>query len=108
MQSNDIGWSPTEQDIAHEAFTKAYDREITALLQEVRKQANEIILIEDLWRLHDFLSARRHDIDGKYEYKYPMLIFVFARLIQEQWLHLEDLQGLAPDKLAKISALVRM
>jgi Photoprotection regulator fluorescence recovery protein len=108
MQATDIQWSNTEQEVAKAAFDKAYEREINALVQEVHQQADAITQLDDIWVLHDFLSARRHDIDGKYDYRYPVLVFVFARLLKEGWLHLEELEGLEPDKLKKVAALSRM
>jgi hypothetical protein len=36
------------------------------------------------------------------------LIFVFAQLVREGWLHIKDLEGLEVDKIAKVSALTRM
>jgi len=107
-QVSNTQWSETEQKIAKTAFDKAYQREIEALLELVREKSSTITQLEDLWHLHDFLSARRHDIDGKYDYEYSMLVFVFARLVKEQWLHLDELQGLSPDKLAKVAALSHM
>lgn len=108
MQVSDSDWSKIEKQIARTAFEKAYEREIQALLQDVRGGASAIVEVDDLWKLHDFLSAKRHDLDGKYDYRYSVLIFVFARLIQEGWLHLHELEGLAPDKLTKVKALTRM
>ncbi|MFP4413551.1 hypothetical protein [Coleofasciculus sp.] len=35
-------------------------------------------------------------------------MFLFARLVKEEWLKLEDLSGLDQSKLAKINALARM
>lgn len=108
MQVNDIKWSQTEEKVARAAFDEAYNREIQALIEEVRARSGEIAELDDLWKLHDFLSARRHDIDGKYDYRYSDLIFVFARLVREGWLHLNELDGLEPDKLTKVAALTRM
>lgn len=108
MQVSEAEWSKTEQKVAQEAFEKAYEREIAALIQEVRAQASAIAELDDMWRLHDFLSARRHDIDGKYDYSYSVLIFIFARLVKEGWLHLDELKGLQADKLTKVAALARM
>jgi hypothetical protein len=105
---SDITWSKTEQEIAKKAFEKAYEREIKALIQEVREQASGIREVDDMWCLHDFLSARRHELDGKYDYRYPGLIFVFANLVREGWLQLDELEGLNADKLTKVSALTRM
>lgn len=108
MQMMDSTWSSTEEVIALAAFEKAFERERNALLAEVRERARVIVELDDLWRLHDFLSARRHDIDGKYDYRDTTLIFVFAQLVKEGWLDLNDLQGIEPSKLTKISVLARM
>ncbi len=108
MQVTDIEWSATEKKVAQAAFNKAYEREIQALIQHVSEQASAVSTPTDVWQLHDFLSAKRHDLDGKYDYRYSGLIFVFARLVKEKWLHLDELEGLEASKLSKISALVRM
>ena len=68
----------------------------------------EIAELDDLWDLHDLLSTKRYEIDGKYNYDSSTAVFDFAKLIEEGWLSLEDLQGLKPELLSKISALVRM
>ena len=108
MQVSEAEWSNTEKKVATDAFDRAYKREIDALISEVRVQASALAQLDDLWSLHDFLSARRHEIDGKYDYRYSVLIFVFARLVKEGWLHLDELQGLDTDKLTKVAALARM
>lgn len=108
MESIDSTWSEQEQVIAKHAFDVAYEREVFALVRLVSEKANTLVEIEDVWQLHDFLSARRHEIDGKYDYRYSILPFVFAQLVQQGWLRLEELEGLAPEKLAKIVALTRM
>jgi hypothetical protein len=108
MQVNEIQWSKTEKEIAQAAFDRAYEREIKSLMEEVRQRSSTLAVIDDVWNLHDFLSARRHDIDGKYDYQYPALIFVFARLIKEGWLQLDELNGLDTVKLTKVAALARM
>jgi hypothetical protein len=108
MQTSELQWTAQEQSIAKAAFDKAYQREIQALVQVVRDHASSIAGTEDVWRLHDFLSARRHELDGKYDDRESALIFVFADLVKEGWLSLGDLDGLDTVKLSKISALTRM
>ena len=105
---SDVSWSDAEKEIAQTAFKKAYEREIAVLIQEVRAQATSLSELEDLWSLHDFLSARRHDVDGKYDYRYSVLVFVFSRLVKEGWLDLDELTGLEQSKLSKIAVLARM
>ncbi|MBE9159135.1 hypothetical protein IQ265_20180 [Nodosilinea sp. LEGE 06152] len=108
MQTSELQWTSQEQSIAKAAFDKAYEREIKALVQVVRDQASAVADTDDVWRLHDFLSARRHELDGKYDGREAALIFVFADLVKEGWLSLDDLNGLDALKLSKITALTRM
>ena len=108
MPDSSADWTQTEKAIARAAFDKAYEREIAALITKVREQASEIAELEHVWNLHDFLSTKRHDIDGKYDYRYSVLLFVFAQLVKEGWLELDELQGLTTEKLSKIKALMLM
>jgi len=107
MQHIKDTWTVTEREIAQEMFNRAYKREIEALLKDVREKASSIANLDELWQLHDHLSARRHEIEGKYEYDYTSLLFVFAELIRDGWLHLDELKQLDTGKLAKISALTK-
>ena len=108
MQATDKQWSSQEEKIAQEAFNKAYEREITALIQQVEQQAQQVEGAEDLWHLHDLLSAKRHEIDGKYHYDPANLLFILAELVQGGWLKLQELQGLEKNKVSKIRALTLM
>jgi hypothetical protein len=105
MQVTESNWTESEQEIAQQAFDRAYERETKALIEHIRQGAGEVQRLDDIWSLHDFLSARRHDLDGKYDYRFSVLIFVFASLLKEGWLHLDDLTGLESDKIAKIRSL---
>ncbi|NBD15895.1 MAG: hypothetical protein GVY04_07040 [Cyanobacteria bacterium] len=108
MQVTDKQWSSQEEKIAQEAFNKAYKREIAALIQEVEQQAKQVEVVEDLWHLHDLLSAKRHEIDGKYHYDPSTLLFILAELVQGGWLKLQELEGLEQNKVSKIKALTLM
>lgn len=101
-------WSETEENIAKKALQKAYERETTTLIATIRDRASSITELEDLWYLHDLLSTKRHEIDGKYEYNESTIVFDFARLVKEGWLYLDEMKGLNPEMLSKISALARM
>ncbi len=89
-------------------MTLARQRETETLVKTVRSQAGEIENIDDIWCLHDFLSAQRHYIDGKYDNRESGLLFVLAELVKEGWLTSDELKFLNLAKLAKITALVRM
>jgi hypothetical protein len=105
---HDETWSRSEKTIARRAYDQAYDRELAALADEVRRRATAIAEPHHIWALHDFLTRRRKEIDQTYDYRYSQLVFVFARLIGEGWLSEADLTGLADEKLAKIRLILEM
>jgi hypothetical protein len=108
MQAINTEWTTTEEEVAKTAFDMAYKREVGALIDSVRYRASSLAEIEDMWRLHDFLSVKRHEVDGRYDYRLPTLVFVFAGLVKDGWLSLNELEGLNADKIAKIAALTCM
>lgn len=108
MQGTETDWSELEKQVAEKAFHSAYKRETTALINEICEKVSLVTEIEDVWQLHDFLSAKRHEIDGKYDFDYSAFIFLFARLIKDKWLSVDELSGIAAEKLSKMSALSRM
>ncbi len=101
-------WSETEKKIVGETLKRAYERETLALMEKIREQASLMREIDDAWRLHDLLSAKRHEIEGKYDDRDSVLLFVLAQLLKDKWLQLNELEGLDRDKLSKIAALSRM
>lgn len=108
MQVSEAEWTDSEKKIARSAFDNAYEREIEALLKQVQEQASTVADLDNLWQLHDFLSAKRYEVEGKYDFQYSVLLFVFAGLIKDGWLHLDELEGLDKDKLSKVIVLSRM
>lgn len=108
MQVSDTQWSSQEMAVAQTALKTAYERETTNIVQSVREQASEISHIDDLWHLNDFLSARRFDLDGKYDDREEEVLFVLAKLMKEGWLTATDVDGLDSEKLTKMKALTRI
>lgn len=107
-QQTEVQWSTTEKEIAGAALKKAYDSEVEALIKSVQEKVSLITAPEDVWQLHDFLSASRHDIEGKYDDREPFLLYTLSRLVKDGWLKLSELAELEPDKRAKVSVLTRM
>jgi hypothetical protein len=95
-------WTKREKDIARKAFDAAYERECKAISQNVRKMTVGINDQRGLWRLLEYLTKKREEMDEKYDYRYSVLPFVLARLIHEGWLIQEDLAGLSDEKLTEI------
>jgi hypothetical protein len=61
--------------------------------------AAEVKEPSELWKLEEYLTQRRKEIDHKYEYRGAMLRFVFGTLLHEGRLTEEQLRGLGEDKL---------
>ncbi|MDA0268481.1 MAG: hypothetical protein O2890_08990 [Cyanobacteria bacterium] len=101
-------WNSEEIRIAQAALQKAHASEIAALISYVQVQASSVTAPEDVWQLHDFLSAKRHDIDGKYDDRESFLMYTLSRLIKDGLLTLAELEGLSVDKKTKINLLTRM
>ena len=102
------GWSASEDTIARQAFERAYERALDGLIEHLRDRLPQLNGAESLWELHDFLSIQRHAIEGRFDFREPGLLFVFAGLLKDQLISLEELQGLEAIKLAKISAMTRI
>ena len=105
MNLREMKWSKTEKEAARRAFEGAYRKECGAIAAKIKEMAAATSEPEDLWRIHDVLTKQRRQTDEKYDYRYSVLLFVFARLLQEGWITETDLQGLADDKIEAIRYL---
>ena len=92
-------WTPKEKAIARRAFDLALQRELVATVQEAKQMAERIKEPSQLWELEHHLTQRRKEINAKYEYKYTVLLLVLGDLVREGRIDLNELQGLAEDKL---------
>ena len=102
IRAEEMKWSKPEKEIARWAFRAAYNRECNAILESVSKMAAETKDPSGLWEIHDYLTEKRKDAGEKYDFRYSVLLSVFARLIWEGWMHQEDLAGISEDKLQEI------
>jgi hypothetical protein len=99
---NSIGhakWSGEEKAVARRAFRHALGQELEAVIREAKNRAARIKEPSELWDLEEFLTQRRQEIDRKYDYRYSVLLLVFANLLREGCISEEDLRGLSQDKL---------
>jgi len=56
----------------------------------------------DIFRVQEYLTEQRRIVDRLYDYRYSRLLEVFGRLLSDGWLKEGDLNGLQPEKIAKI------
>ncbi|MBI1940415.1 MAG: hypothetical protein HYS33_02780 [Acidobacteria bacterium] len=102
----DLQWSKAEKAAARRIFDTAYEQESKAIRAELKRMIGNASEPRDIWRIHDYLSAQRRETDRKYDYRYSVLILVFARLFSEGWLTEDDLRGLHRDKIEMIKRAV--
>ncbi len=108
MQQSDIQWSSEDKRIALAALKKAYSREVDQLIKTVRESASSISQLDEVWQLHDFLSAKRHEIDGRYDDRESFLMFTLSQLVKSGLVQIAELAELDPAKQAKVKVLSRM
>ena len=108
MNVREFSWSPSEKKAARTAFDAAFSRECDAIRREVEARLGRSANPPDLWRVHDYLSEKRRDVDRKYDYRYSVLIAVFGTLLREQWITEKDLSELRPDKVEAIKIIASL
>jgi hypothetical protein len=99
----DFKWSHAEKVIARQAFERALHNELQCTIREAKDRAAKIIKPTELWELEEWLAERRQDINRRYDFRYSVLPIVFAHLLREGRLKEDDLKGLHPEKLERIS-----
>src|SRR5213594_268627 len=87
-------WSPRQKKAARAAYDLALDRELRAIRQETEALLQKWRDESAIWRVHDYLSAKRREVAEKYDFRYSVLILVFSRLVSEGWLTEDDLEGI--------------
>ncbi len=104
-----VGWSSAEKKVARVAFNAALACECAAIRREVEAMLQRSSDPAEIWRVHDYLSRKRREIDDKYDYRYSVLMTVFSRLFAEGWLNEGEIAALTPEKVEwiKRSASVR-
>jgi hypothetical protein len=95
-------WSPAEKAIARKAFDRALHQDLEAIIRQAKKMAGSVEQPSDLWELERYLTERRKEIDRQYDYRYSVLLSVFADLIQKGRIREQDLEGLSEEKLRHI------
>src|ERR1700676_1589807 len=100
-------WSSAEKAIARKAFDRALHQDLEAIIRQAKKMAARIEQPSDLWELERYLTERRKEIDRQYDYRYSVLLNLFADLIQKGRLREQDLQGLSEEKLRHIRQMAQ-
>ena len=101
-------WSPAERRIARRVFDSALDRELAQVMAEFKRRAAAATLPQDMWAVEKYLAQAGRDIGAKYDYRYSVLEFVFARLLREGRIEDSELHGLSDDRLERIRRIATL
>jgi hypothetical protein len=102
---DNLKWSESEKKLSRRIFEAALEAELSEILAEFKSKASAAATAEAMWALEEYLAQKRREVDGKYDYRYSQLLFVFGRLVREGRLREEQLSGLAPEKLSYIQRM---
>jgi hypothetical protein len=97
-------WSGAEKKIARKAFDRAFERQCATITGKAKQILAASAPPYGIWQVHDYLTRERKNVDLTYDYRYSVLISVFARLLRQGWLKRADLAGLSPDKIELIES----
>ncbi len=86
MPNDQFTWSPAEKKLARKAFTQAYEAQCSAIIGSVKLMIAKASSPQDLWQVHDYLSEQREETDQLFDYRYSVLVSVFAELLRQGWL----------------------
>ena len=95
-------WTPAEKRIARRVFDAALDRELAQVMAEFKRRAAAATEPQEMRAVEKYLAQAGRDINAKYDYRYSVLEFVFARLLREGRIEASELQGLSDDRLERI------
>ena len=101
-------WSKSDKKIARELFELAKKRDYEDLLKLIQLKSQNFITPQSIWDLKDFLNFKAKEFDQKYDYRYSILDDVFAKLILENLLNLNDLKLLSKEKQEQIKNILNI
>lgn len=105
---DNVKWSEAEKKLSRRIFEAALEAELNEILAEFRLKAAAAATAEAMWALEEYLAHKRREVEGKYDYRYSQLLFVFGRLVREGRVQEEQLSGLSPEKLSYIQRMQQL
>ncbi len=104
--SMEVRWSPGEKKAARKIFDKAYRRRCDSVRARLKDMITTAVDPADVWHIHDYLSQERRRTDELFEFRYSVLILVFARLLADGSLTEAELSELSFDKVTRIRRII--
>ena len=108
MGNDEFTWSKKEKEMARKIFDTAYQKEMIQIKDDIIKLISRYRAPKDIWKLHDYLTDKREEIDLKYDYRYSVIMMVFGRLFEEGIISEEDIEGLSDEKINRIKEIAEI
>jgi len=97
-------WTKSQKVHARKLFDLALEREYAVLIKQIN--ATKITTRDEVWDLYEMLGKKRKELNGKYDYRYSQLLFVFAQLVRGGYLTLDELEPIGEAKQKQIEKMV--
>jgi hypothetical protein len=104
----DFKWSGSEKKIAQRAFEAARESVLAGIMAEFKAKAAAAATVVEMWAVEDYLRDSRQQVQELLDYRYSVLLMVFARLIREGHMDEGQLAGLAAEKLEMIRQILSL
>jgi len=105
---HDLRWTDAEKKLARRVFDAALASELAEVMADFKGRAAAAAQPDDLWAIEAFLRSSRRDIDEKYDYRYSVLLVLFARLLREGRIQETQLAGLSEEKLSDVRRMASL
>ena len=105
---HDLKWSESEKKLARRIFEAALQQELGEIMTKFKEMAGRAELPDEMWAVEGWLAHQRRDIDTKYDFRYSQLIIVFGKLLRENRVTEQQLEGLGKEKLSYIERIATL
>ena len=102
----DLKWSAAEKKIARTVFDEALEKALGAAMAGFKARAAAVSTPAEMWEVEDYLRDTRLEIGQTFDYRYSVLLEVFAILIRQGHLDEAALLGLSEEKRAIIRQML--
>ena len=83
---DELTWTKAEKKTARRAFDKAFERHCATITAEAKRRLENLRAPSDIWRVQEYLSEHRKEVDRIYQFRYSALLLIFSRLMRDGWL----------------------
>ncbi len=105
---HELKWTQAEKKAARSLFDVALEREMTDYIARFKASAATIETPDALWALLREAEQKRRELDERYDFRYSVLVFVFAGLLRRGLIDEAELAALGEGKAHLIAELAKV